>query len=486
MRIATQITVAVVGWTLLVLLGFGYFRLRSEIALLEHDLSEECQLAGHLVEEEVVRAWRDQGIEGASLIADRVGAANAGLSARPVVLSGDCAAPMCPLHQGWASPGRTSKFWRVSGDDGAAIITYLRLEGGQADAALELQASLRAEREFVARTGRELAVVALLIALVAIWLSQIVGWRMVGRKVRDLVAVAHAAVADESMPPLTWNSDDELSELGKEMELMHAQLASGRVQQRRSQLIRAELRQKLRHSDRLAAAGLLMARVAHDVGTPLAVVAGRLHRLRSRVDAPLTREVGAAIEQVDRIGEILRALLDYVRSEDEPGVVDVGAAVQRATDLVSAIGDAKGIRIACSVPSEQALVPGRELAVEQAVVNLLVNAVHASPPGERVAVAVQVAKPDLGGGRRLEPTARIVVTDAGPGVSDDVRGAIFEPLFTTKPLGAGTGLGLAISQSIASEHGGTLELDESFVGGARFVMELPGVGRDGSDSHRRR
>ena len=74
----------------------------------------------------------------------------------------------------------------------------------------------------------------------------------------------------------------------------------------------------------------------------------------------------------------------------------------------------------------------------------------------------------------------IAVEDAGPGVPIDERARIFEPFYTTKPVGMGTGLGLAISHSIVQEHGGQLHVGDASLGGARFEMRLPRI-REGSD-----
>src|SRR5690349_11948405 len=103
--------------------------------------------------------------------------------------------------------------------------------------------------------------------------------------------------------------------------------------------------------------------------------------------------------------------------------------------------------------------------IQQALTNLIVNAMHASPRGETV--RVRIAEHDR--------EARIDVIDRGSGIAQEDRGRLCEPFFTTKPAGEGTGLGLAIANEIVRDHGGTIEVDANADKGAAFSMHLPRV-----------
>ncbi|MDT8344638.1 MAG: ATP-binding protein, partial [Thermohalobaculum sp.] len=122
--------------------------------------------------------------------------------------------------------------------------------------------------------------------------------------------------------------------------------------------------------------------------------------------------------------------------------------------------------------------------IKQILLNLLLNAVQATPRGKRVLV-----RAESGEGPGTAGSAVLLVEDEGPGVAPHLRERVFEPFFTTKD--DGTGLGLAISQRIARAHGGSLRVEEAGGGGARFVLTLPShpgggqtEGRDGEDPGR--
>ena len=107
--------------------------------------------------------------------------------------------------------------------------------------------------------------------------------------------------------------------------------------------------------------------------------------------------------------------------------------------------------------------------LQQVLINLLVNAIEASPPGGRVDVTA------AGEARDGRQGVVVRVSDSGPGVAPELRSAVFQPFFTTKPRGQGTGLGLAICRDIVRDHGGTIEV-ANHDGGATFVVWLPAAG----------
>src|SRR5690606_8571143 len=109
---------------------------------------------------------------------------------------------------------------------------------------------------------------------------------------------------------------------------------------------------------------------------------------------------------------------------------------------------------------EAAVDAGR---MQQVIINLVMNGIQAQPDGGEVRLAV----------RAQEGAVTIVVEDHGEGIAEDVRPHVFEPCFTTKPVGLGSGLGLSVVYGIVEEHGGTVDVDAAPDGGARFVVTLP-------------
>ncbi len=222
---------------------------------------------------------------------------------------------------------------------------------------------------------------------------------------------------------------------------------------------------------RFAAAGELLAGVAHEVNNPLMAIAA--HMENRLADAGLSREQREETQQVlrqaQRATKLLRGLLRFVQvGERNVTSVNLNDVVRGGLDLVSYRFGVDEITVGGHLDPSLPSVQGDAIRLEQVVVNLLSNAIDAlrmiTPP-RRVMVDSWVEN----------GTVRIAVTDNGRGVAHDVVDRLFHPFATTKGT-RGTGLGLYISRQIAREAGGDLVLAPPPAGrGARFVMSLPPV-----------
>jgi signal transduction histidine kinase len=230
---------------------------------------------------------------------------------------------------------------------------------------------------------------------------------------------------------------------------------------------RAALESELRRQDRLAALGKVVAGVAHEIRNPLNSIRLSLELLDRRVrrGSLSSEEVAGALEEVDRLDRILSRLLAFGR----PGArqrefQDLRPLIARAANIVRQQAQTRRVELVLE-PNDpiEADVDGVE--IEQVLINLLLNAIEASPEG--AAVHVRAARED--------GCVKIAVEDQGPGVPETIRDHIFDPYFTTKE--AGNGLGLSVSREVASHHGGSLDLVTGGAGTA-FVLRLPSRGRE--------
>jgi len=115
-------------------------------------------------------------------------------------------------------------------------------------------------------------------------------------------------------------------------------------------------------------------------------------------------------------------------------------------------------------------ISGDALLLQQALLNILINAEHAiAATGKPGRIQTQIASVNDG------KTVRLTLEDSGPGIPPEVLPRIFDPFFTTKDVGEGTGLGLAITYGIIQEHGGTIHATNLPSGGARFTIEFPAI-----------
>lgn len=242
---------------------------------------------------------------------------------------------------------------------------------------------------------------------------------------------------------------------------------------------RAELEEKLRQSEKLAAIGQLAAGVAHELGTPLGVMAGRAQRVRREVpaDSRAATEVRSLLAELGRVEHIVRQLLNFARRNPlNVRDIELQALVADVINRVRIGANRPNIRIESgagesAAEREMLRVSADPARLEQALGNLIENAIQAAKTRVRVEWRqIEVASRDW---------VEITVSDDGPGVADTEAGRIFEPFFTTKPAGQGTGLGLAVAHAAVESHGGELRLDREWRLGARFVIRLPMAGQGG-------
>lgn len=225
-----------------------------------------------------------------------------------------------------------------------------------------------------------------------------------------------------------------------------------------------QMKTELERNQRLAAMGEMAASLAHQLRTPLAAALLYTSNLGQpgMADEARARFSDKATGQLRRLERLIQDVLLFARGESiGRDVIDVGDLLGEAAQTVEPLMREHGLEFAVLDHSEQAVIVGSRKALFGALVNLLENAMQATPAGGKIC---------LSGNRRGDLLA-IGVRDSGPGISRQTQVRIFEPFFTTK--GQGTGLGLAIALGVARAHGGTIEVVSEPGQGAEFVMTLP-------------
>jgi signal transduction histidine kinase/CheY-like chemotaxis protein/sensor domain CHASE-containing protein len=239
-------------------------------------------------------------------------------------------------------------------------------------------------------------------------------------------------------------------------------------------------REALAQSQKMEAVGSLAGGIAHDFNNLMGSVLAGVRVARGSLDAD--RRASAALDAIEHAGrraaELTKQLLGV--SRHEPFVrrpVDVGAAIANMQRMCESTFDAR-IRISVEVPDRLPAVDGDAGQIEQALLNLCINARDAMPQGGTLRLGARVERVDDEAAltiRDIQPGLFVVVSvaDDGVGMSDDIKQRIFEPFFTTKSSGQGTGLGLAMVYGLAHSAGGTIVVDSAPGAGSRFHMYLP-------------
>jgi signal transduction histidine kinase len=214
--------------------------------------------------------------------------------------------------------------------------------------------------------------------------------------------------------------------------------------------------------------GTLAMGIAHEVSTPLGIIAGRAEQLEGRVhgDERAAKAVQIVLEQTDRIRRTIRGFLDLVRDESPVlGNTAASGVLDGAVALVHHRFAAANVALTKRVASDVHSVRCDVAMLQQAIVNLLLNACDACPNGGQVEVSA-----DNDGEQVV-----FCVADNGAGIDEEAAEQATRPFFTTKARGQGTGLGLAIANEIVKLHRGSLRLERASPRGTRAVILVPMV-----------
>lgn len=246
---------------------------------------------------------------------------------------------------------------------------------------------------------------------------------------------------------------------------------------------RKQLMLKGVEAERLRSLGMLVASVAHEINNPLTAVAGYLDvcsrfceraratpQLESMLADQLISSLDSARAGTERIASIVRLLLTFARGDhpDAPKIADPLRSLDAAISLAQ-----PELRRKARIVREVELLPNvavSEARLAQVFLNLLVNAAHAIPLGQADSSRVEVR------GREQGDMVIFEISDTGRGIAPELLDRIFEPFFSTKPLGHGTGLGLSISRDILREAGGSIRVESKLGHGTTFVLEVPIAG----------
>jgi signal transduction histidine kinase len=249
-------------------------------------------------------------------------------------------------------------------------------------------------------------------------------------------------------------------------------VARDQTEQVRLEAERTALRDSLSQAEKLAALGQFVAGVAHELNNPLQGVLGHLELLRTtgRVPRALQSDLRVVYREAERAARIVNNLLVFAGSRrGGRRRVNLNAVASRTVALRSRAARGSGVTIARDLDPALPRVRGDAMLLQQALLNIVINAEHAiasvAPGRGEIVVATRAEE--------CGARAAIEVRDSGPGVPPHVLPRIFEPFFTTKEVGEGTGLGLALAYGIVQDHGGEITVSNEEGGGAVFRIVLP-------------
>jgi len=320
---------------------------------------------------------------------------------------------------------------------------------------------IRIERENVRQALQGIMTIPLGLVVVFLLVVVLIFRVVAVRILRPLALVQKATdlVARDTFTPIEYQSkhDDEVTQLIAAFNKMADELES-----RQAQLLQ---------SRKMASVGTLTSGVAHELNNPLNNISLTAETLLAEYrDLPpqeMEELLSDIMEQAARGSEVVKKLLEFSRIDPNPRTtwVDVKEVLESTLKLVRNQLMVTGIRLKTDFQASLPPILGKRHDLQQAFLNILVNAIQAMPKGGKLTVRAAYQPHD--------EMVRVDIADTGMGIKQEDLSHIFDPFFTTKPVGQGTGLGLSLTYGIIRNHGGHIEVKGEEGKGTEFSIYLP-------------
>jgi signal transduction histidine kinase len=238
------------------------------------------------------------------------------------------------------------------------------------------------------------------------------------------------------------------------------------IKRREAEEEQIKLQEQLRHADRLATIGQLAAGVSHELNEPLGNILGFAQLVKKSPDLPeqVEQDIGKILNASLYAREIVKKLLIFARlMPPKKTLINLNKVVEEGLYLFESRCKQEGIELVRDLSPDLPEVHADPSQLNQALVNLVVNAVQAMPSGGRLTLRTLHDRDHVS----------LIVEDTGTGMDGEVLKKIYTPFFTTKDVGQGTGLGLPVVHGIVTSHGGSINVESSVNRGSRFEIQLP-------------
>jgi signal transduction histidine kinase len=500
MRIATKLTLLLLFTVSAVLAGFGYLRMQQERERLIGELQEEVVVLTNAIGLAVEHALRNRQPEDIRELlteivrdpnpVDSIRIFNSRLEEINAATTNAAAATTIPREE-WdrvlKSGERRVQYLATAPRPVVYVVLPLKNRRGGIIGGLEIiHVATRVQRQIDEAThdlALRMSLLSLTIAVV-IWLTVRISIR---RPIRALVRAALAVGRGRLDQRLSVRRRDEIGQLASAFNRMAEDLQAARQGLLTESQARLDTEQQLQQEQKLAAIGRLASEVAHEIGTPLNIISGRIESIQKALppDHPVGRHTATVLRQVERVSEIIRHLLEYARPR-RPAArpVAIGPVLDRVADLLGPLAQRRQVQLTAEAGPTLPMLLADPDQLQQVLLNLVTNALDATLAGGQVRLtAAEEASPagptSMGNessvrrGFAATPHVTVCVTDTGCGIPAERLEKIFEPFFSTTERRGGTGLGMSIVEDIARSHRAAIEIESAEGRGTTVRLHWP-------------
>lgn len=477
MKLAAKISLVSIVAVIAILAVSNYYAAHLALLQIKQNHQQYAEKVANSMKQPMVDAWNDGGLEA---IRAQLNQPQNQQVARWVWFEKtitETAKPHATADFSEVITKKRAMSYEVATPDGSHVLyTYCPIDLGGPDAGgLEFAKQLE---DYDQQTRRDLfqflvAVGCISIASIAIvWFA---GVRLIGKPLEQLTELTNRIGEGDFSGRLELKGNDELSRLASSINQMSERLENQKVSLENETLDKINVMQQLRHADRLKTVGRMAANMAHEIGTPLSVVAGRASLIaKGQLDNEKVIQNAKSIQtEAERITVMIRQALDYARqTPTEKSAVDLNEVIIQSTSLLTQLAGRQNVRIKTSLADQKAMSWVDPAQIHQVLTNLIMNAIQSMRDGGTLEVHVKL-RPSMKRNATEEDYWQISVSDQGCGIPPEDLESIFEPFFTTKETGQGTGLGLSIAYRIVQEQGGWIDVASEPGVGSSFHVFLP-------------
>lgn len=488
MRVGTRITAATTALVAVSLAVFGLWDLRRQAAERRADQITQARSVARALRATIEAQGAREAVARAAQLSDRLTRSGSGWRVE-VVPAAIADRPGDPRARRIKTLIEARPTGLVSESDGDLLYTLpLRVPDAKSPDGLAIIGILDVSHPLEGSAAMWRAI-PLLLVIVGLVVAAVLYFtkRLVTRPIEKLIAGIDDVAQGDLSHVILSEREDEIGALATRFNEMTYSLRESRAETARQNQARHALEDRLFQTEKLATIGQLAAEIAHEVGTPLNVIVGRARSLAKKAGEPDKVEKNAAIiaEQATRITRIIQRLLDLARRKvgiTESELVSLNEITLKTMEFLEGRFRGDSIRHALTRAEGLPPVSGQADQLQQVLLNLLINAIEATPPGGKITVETSAVTRRRPGLEEVDPETYVVVevSDTGTGISPADRERIFEPFYTSKSREGGTGLGLAVTQGIVKAHDGWVEVGEAPGGGARFRLFFPATGYSGA------
>lgn len=488
MRITTRIALALTFLGLGLFGSYGFWMVRAEEGDLRRALERETRLLGRALQVAAGNSLNTQRLGEAERMLERLETIDPSLKILVVSRSGEVLLSSSGVQvtdlvlrtvhmvddavRAGAQPPQDRALFYDEPSDPRFIVAGLPLTSGDPhpEAFLVLVQSLDEMRRDLASTQASMRLSIGLFVTVTWLLSAALGSLYLGRPLRRLAQAMRLVRAGDLSSGVEAPNRDEITEVATEFNMMVADLRAARVALEEAADERRRDQKALQEADKLVTIGQLSAGLAHEIGSPLQILAGRARNLQSRADDAdeVRRLAPIMVQQCDRIARIVEQLLQYARRKAAHSAdVDAVASARSVVDLLQFEAKRRGVSLELAAEGPPPTIAADSDQLQQLVMNLVNNALQATRSGGHVRVIL--APRDEGS----EASLRISVADDGVGIPPEIQTKLFDPFFSTRAAEGGTGLGLAVVRSIVADHRGKIHVESEVGKGTTVTVTLP-------------